>query len=172
MITDKFSIGIYQIGASFLIAIIALYVSFSFLYKTIFKRHGITIDNTAYSALAASILFSIGFLISGASQSIITTVKILRSTESGMKLWTDMLSYTALFMVIALIVALAVNVLSYFMFTRLTKSVDEFDEIKRNNLAVGIITSAIVISITLIVKDSMVYMIESLVPYPEIPAMY
>jgi uncharacterized membrane protein YjfL (UPF0719 family) len=173
MINENFLIGIYQIIASLLIGIVAMYISYSLLYRFIFKKHNIKIDNIAYGILCSSILFSVAFLISGTTQSIITTMKILRSNgEVGLTLWKDILSYSAFFMFIGLVTSLLVNLISVFIFTRLTKSVDEMEEIKRNNLAIALVTGTIIIGLTLVVKDSMVYLVESLIPYPKIPNLY
>ena len=50
----------------------------------------------------------------------------------------------------------------------MTKDINEFEEIKNNNIAVSIITSVIIISISLLAKDSLYLLLESFVPYPEI----
>ena len=50
----------------------------------------------------------------------------------------------------------------------MTKDVNEFHEIKENNIAVGLITAVIVISISILVKDSLYLLLESFVPYPEV----
>ena len=55
-----------------------------------------------------------------------------------------------------------INFLSIFLFTAMTKDVNEFHEIKENNIAVGLITAVIVISISILVKDSLYLLLESL----------
>jgi uncharacterized membrane protein YjfL (UPF0719 family) len=172
MIDEKILLGIYQVFASLLIAILAMYISFSFLYKRIFKKYNLLIDNTAYAILTASVLFSVAYLISGTTQCITTTIKILKTSEKGTDLWLDALSYTALFMFIGLFTAMIINFSSAFIFSRLTKSVDEIEEIKKNNYAVSLITGSIIIGISMIVRDSMIYTIESIIPYPNIPGVY
>lgn len=172
MIDEKIWIGIYQVGASLFIAIIVLYISFSLLYRFVHRKYKLETTNISYALLAAAILFSTGYLVSGASTSVITTLKILRSTNTGFALWKQMLSYTTLFMFTGLVISLIISFLSYSLFTRLTKNINELEEIRSNNIAVGMITGAIIVCITLIVKESVVYLIESFVPYPEIPAVY
>lgn len=46
---------------------------------------------------------------------------------------------------------------------------DEFDEIKNNNIGVSIILSISIISISLLVKDSLYLLLESFVSYPSMP---
>tara|TARA_B110000259_G_scaffold74077_1_gene87140 strand:- start:641 stop:805 length:165 start_codon:yes stop_codon:yes gene_type:complete len=52
----------------------------------------------------------------------------------------------------------------------MTKDVKEFEEIKNNNIAVSLITAAIVIAISLMVKPSLFLILESFVPYPDMPS--
>jgi uncharacterized membrane protein YjfL (UPF0719 family) len=51
----------------------------------------------------------------------------------------------------------------------MTKDLNEFEEIKNNNIAVSLITAAIVITISLMVKSSLFLMLEAFVPYPDMP---
>ena len=53
----------------------------------------------------------------------------------------------------------------------MTKDVKEFEEIKNNNLAISLITAAIVISISIMVKPSLYLILESFVPYPDMPTI-
>jgi hypothetical protein len=50
----------------------------------------------------------------------------------------------------------------------LTKHVDEVGELKNNNLAVAILLTTIIISITIISRDSLVFLIELFLPQPTV----
>ena len=54
----------------------------------------------------------------------------------------------------------------------MTKNINEFQEIKKNNLAVAILTATIIISISLLVKESLYLLLETFVPYPEVPNIF
>jgi len=54
------------------------------------------------------------------------------------------------------------------IFIRLTRSIDEFAEIKKNNHAVGIFLSAFIISIALIIKPGVGKLLKGIVPFPEV----
>ena len=51
----------------------------------------------------------------------------------------------------------------------MTKTINEFDEIKKDNIAMAIICGVIIVSISLILKDSLYFLLDTFVPYPEIP---
>ena len=81
----------------------------------------------------------------------------------------DGLKYTGLFLFIVIIAIGLINFISVKLFVLMTKNVDEFKEISKNNLAVSIITATILISISILIKDSLYLLLESFVPYPETP---
>jgi len=54
----------------------------------------------------------------------------------------------------------------------MTKNVNEFKEISKNNIAVSILTATIIISISLLVKESLYLLLESFVPYPDVPRFF
>jgi len=58
--------------------------------------------------------------------------------------------------------------LSVKLYTYMTREIDEFKEIKANNIAVAIIMATIIISVSVLIKESLYLMLETFVPYPEI----
>jgi uncharacterized membrane protein YjfL (UPF0719 family) len=58
------------------------------------------------------------------------------------------------------------------LFTYMTTNIDEFKEIRKNNIAVAVLTATIVISISMLIKESLYLLLESFVPYPEIPNIF
>jgi len=54
----------------------------------------------------------------------------------------------------------------------MTKNIDEFKELKNNNISIAIIMSIIVISICIMVKPSLYSILESFVPYPDMPRIF
>ena len=71
-----------------------------------------------------------------------------------------------------LITIAIVIVISIRLFTYMTKNINEFEELKKNNIAVAILTAVIVISISLLVKESLYLLLETFVPYPEVPRIF
>ena len=51
----------------------------------------------------------------------------------------------------------------------MTKNIKEFQEIQKNNVAVAIFTGVIVISISIMLKDSLYFLLDTFVPYPDVP---
>tara|TARA_Y100001954_G_scaffold203703_1_gene224555 strand:- start:1783 stop:1947 length:165 start_codon:yes stop_codon:yes gene_type:complete len=53
----------------------------------------------------------------------------------------------------------------------MTKTLNEFEEIKKDNIAVAIISGVIIISVSVMLKDSLYFLLDTFVPYPEIPRL-
>jgi len=164
-----FYYAIIELSVSILLGVLILYFAYRILDKYLRKKYDIDL-NTSYSIFCSSILFSVAYLISGIKTPILNSIRLLQDkVDYDGSLLLDGFKYTALFLVIILIVITFVNVLSIFLFTIMTRDLDEFDEIKKNNIAVSIILAIIIISISLLVKDSLYLLLESFVPYPSIP---
>ena len=165
-----FKYGLLELGTSILIGLLVLYISYRVIDKLIRQKHGIKNTNTAYAIFCSGVLFSVAYLISGIKAPILNSVRMIQDQANydGIIL-LDGFKYTGLFLAIILIVITIVNFLSIFLFTLMTKDIKEFEEIKNNNIAVSIITAVVIISISLLAKDSLYLILESFVPYPEMP---
>ena len=84
----------------------------------------------------------------------------------------DGFKYTSLFLFIILIAIGLVIYLSINLYTKMTKDVNEFNEIKANNVAVSLIMATIIISISILIKESLYLMLETFVPYPDLPKIF
>tara|TARA_B100002052_G_scaffold299118_1_gene335430 strand:- start:6262 stop:6789 length:528 start_codon:yes stop_codon:yes gene_type:complete len=169
---ELFFNSITQLIISIVIGTIVLYSSYKIIDKYIRSKHGIELNNSAYGILCASILFSVGYLISGVKDPIINSVELIqRNPDFSGSVFFEGLKYSGLFLAISVFVIWLINLLSIYLFTIMTKDVKEFEEIKNNNLAISLITAVIVISISLMVKPSLYLILESFVPYPDMPTI-
>ena len=84
----------------------------------------------------------------------------------------DGFKYSGLLLSVIIITITLVIFISIKLFTYMTKNINEFQEIKKNNLAVAILTATIIISISLLVKESLYLLLETFVPYPEVPNIF
>jgi uncharacterized membrane protein YjfL (UPF0719 family) len=153
--TKLFFLALLELSLSLVIGVFILYVSYLVISRFIQSRFHIEQNNVAYAVLTAAILFSVGLIISGTIQPILSAVRVLNDTQSPT-------------LTIALEVALVTNLSGLYLFMSLTK-VDEFEEIRKNNLAVGIISGTIVVIVAIFVRDSVGLLLESIIPYPKLP---
>jgi uncharacterized membrane protein YjfL (UPF0719 family) len=70
---------------------------------------------------------------------------------------------------IAGIISFIVIFLSAFIYNKLTKSIDEYAEIKNNNIAIALVLAAVLISISFLVQGGVSAIISGIQPWPQIP---
>ena len=74
----------------------------------------------------------------------------------------------AVYIAIAYTATILIGLISTFLYSKLTP-ISEFEEIRNNNVGVSLIISSILITLTLLTKNGVILLIESIVPYPELP---
>lgn len=126
-------------------------------------------SNTAYSIFIASVLFSMGLMVSGTIEPIVSSFRLLsNSTESRYELIISFLVRGGMYILIAYSAGLLISLAGIVIYSALTP-IDEFLEMKNNNIGVAIIVSAIIVTLILLTKDGVALVIESLIPYPDLP---
>ena len=173
MNTELFYYSLVEIGISIVIGVSLLYFTYRVINKLVMKKFDISSDNVSFSIFTSSILFSVAYLISGIKSPILNSLKMLSNNpEYEGSLILDGFKYSGLFLSLIIITITLVIFISIKLFTYMTKNINEFQEIKKNNLAVAILTATIIISISLLVKESLYLLLETFVPYPDVPKIF
>jgi uncharacterized membrane protein YjfL (UPF0719 family) len=167
MNTQLFTLALLEIVLSIVITVVIIFISYKILKKLFFEKEDLGGDNLALSIFTSGIVLSIGLILSEILPSITNVIRIASTQNQTIDAIT-IAKYSALYLFIGFIAAIVINGSVFLLFSMLTKGVNEFREIKQNNIAVAILVVAILISITLIAKDSIALLISSLIPYPEV----
>lgn len=162
--------GISELIISILIGVTLLYITYKIMDRFIRDKYKMGIDNTSYAIFSGSVLFSVGYMITGVKAPILNSLQLLES-QSGYdgSPFFDLIKYSALFIGIIVILTALINLIAIFLFMIMTAKVDELSEMRRKNVSVSIITAVIIISVSLMVKDSVYLILDAFVPYPDIP---
>ena len=167
---ELFFYSIAEIGISIFVGVLILFFSYKIIDNFFKKKYNIEISNISFAVFTSSVLFSVAYLISGLKAPILNSLRMISENPNYQgTLVLDGLKYTGLFLFIVIIAIGLINFISVKLFVLMTKNVDELKEISKNNLAVSIITATILISISILIKDSLYLLLESFVPYPETP---
>lgn len=165
------NLALLEIGISIISGVLILFLTYVIVNRLIKRKYEIKDDNVAYAIFTASILFSVGYTVSSVIEPLTSTLRLfIAHTESVGSIIGNVLKYFAVFFLISTIIALVINVIGISLFTVMTTKIEEFDEIKKNNIAVALITGAIIVVLTLFTKDGILFLLDSIVPYPELPA--
>ena len=108
-------------------------------------------------------------LISDIKSPILNSLKIVSSQANyqGLIIF-DGFKYTFLFLFIIIIAISIIIFISVKLFTLMTKDIDEFAEIKKDNRSIALLLAVIIFSVSIMVKESLYFLIETFVPYPEV----
>jgi len=173
MNTEIFYYSIIEIVISLFFGVTLLYFTYRIINKLVKKKFDINLDNISFSIFTSSILFSVAYLISGIKSPILNSLKMLgNNPDYEGSLFLDSFKYSGLFLSIIIISITIIIFIAIKLFTYMTTDINEFEEIKKNNIAVAILTATIIISISLLVKESLYLLLESFVPYPDIPNIF
>lgn len=163
-------LGIVEIISSLSCGIAILFLTYKIMSVYGKKRLKMDQNNLAYNLLIAGVLFSVGYMVSGVIDPILDSYRFLSSTDiSKSQLIFSFLSYGGLYIAISYFCALVIVFLGLYIYSSLT-SISELKELKENNIGVAIVLIAIILTMSLMTSNGVILLIESFIPYPELPA--
>lgn len=169
MNSNVFFLGIIEILSAVSMGLVILSTTYKILKWYGKKKFNIGHNNLAYSIFIASVLFGMGLMVSGTIEPIVSSFRLLsNSEESTFGLLISFLFRGGLYILIAYSAGLIISLTGIMIYSKLTP-IDEFVEMKNNNIGVALISSAIIITLILLTKDGVALVIESLIPYPQLP---
>jgi uncharacterized membrane protein YjfL (UPF0719 family) len=159
MAIESIIIGITQLIIAIVLAVISLYIGFAMLGRMTSKideEKELAKGNTAVGILVASIFVSIAIVIQSGIAGISTG---LRNAIDG-DIYSLMVSVIQL--ILGMILAIAGIYLSLNVFDKLTKEIDEFEEIRKGNVAVAVEMAGVIIAVALIIQSGVLGITSSL----------
>ncbi len=143
-------VGIVQLVIAIILAVVALYIGFSVLgriTKGIDEEKEIAKGNVAMGILVASVFIAIAIVV----QSGVAGVSVgISKALAG-----DWLALIASFiqLVLGIILAIAAIYLALNILDKLTKGIDEFEELKKGNVAVALEMAGVIITVAIIIQS-------------------
>lgn len=161
-------IGLIEIFSALTIGIFILALTYKLVQWVGRRYYNIEDYNLAYSIFTAAIILSVGIMVEGIIDPLISAFRLMGNGESSLLFSLKYFGIGALYIAIAYTAAVLIGLISTFLYSKITP-IDEFEEIRNDNLGVAIIVSSIIITLTIFSKDGVKLLIEALVPYPELP---
>ena len=150
-------IGIIQLVIAIILAVVALYIGFSVMGKItkgMDEEKEIAKGNAAVGILVASVFIAIAIVVqsgvAGVSSGISRTLSSM-GTSTGLDVFPLIASIIQLILGIVLAIGaiyLALNILD-----KLTKGIDEFEELKKGNVAVALEMAGVIIAVAIIIQS-------------------
>jgi uncharacterized membrane protein YjfL (UPF0719 family) len=153
-------VGLIQLIIAILLAVVALYIGysvFSKITKGIDEIQELKKGNVAVGIIIAAIFFAIAIVI----QSGVAGIAIgITNALSG-----DWYSLLAAFiqLILGILLAVATIYLALNILDRLTKGIDEFEELKKGNVAVALMMAGVIVATAVIIQSGVVGITSALV---------
>ena len=161
-------IGLIEIFSAITIGIFILALTYKIVQWVGEKYYGIHDFNLAYSIFTAAIILSVGIMVEGIIDPLISSFRLMDSVENSLVFSLKYFGIGAMYIAIAYTAAVLIGLISTFLYSKITP-INEFEEIRNNNVGVALIVSSIIVTLTIFSKDGVKLLIEALVPYPELP---
>lgn len=153
-------VGLIQLLIAIILAVVALYIGysvFSRITKGIEEEKELLKGNAAVGILIASVFFAIAIVVqSGIAGISIGITKVLSGD------WFSLLA-AVIQLVLGIILAIVAIYLALSVLDRLTKGVNEFEEIKKGNVAVALMMAGVIVATALIIQSGVVGITSALI---------
>jgi uncharacterized membrane protein YjfL (UPF0719 family) len=153
-------VGLIQLIIAIILAVVALYIgysTFSKITKGMDETQELVKGNVAVGIIIASILFAIAIVVQSGIAGI--SIGIINALEGDW--WSLIAAFIQL--ILGIILAIVVIYLALNIMDRLTKGLDEFEELKKGNVAVALLMAGVIIATAVIIQSGVIGITSALI---------
>lgn len=150
--------GIVQLIIALILAVVALYIALSVLGRItrgIEEEKEIAKGNAAVGILVASVFIAIAYVV----QSGVLGISVAISSLDPYKITVGFLQ-----LILGIILAIVAIYIALSVLDRITKGIDEFEELRKGNVAVALEMAAVIIATAIIVQSGVIGITSALFP--------
>ena len=149
-------IGLVQLIIAIIFSVIALYIGFSMMgkiTKNMDEEKELAKGNVAVGIIVASVFVAIALVVQSGVSGL--SVGIGKAASVGFFSVDGILAIGAAFiqLILGIVLAIAAIYLALNILDKLTKGVDEFEEIKKGNVAVALMMGGVIIAVAVIIQS-------------------
>jgi uncharacterized membrane protein YjfL (UPF0719 family) len=159
VLLENVIVGIFQLVVAIVFAVVALYAGFlvlGWITKDIDEEKELAKGNAAVGILVASVFIAIALVVqsgvSGLSVGINKAHSIGFLTGDG--IFTVVIAIVQL--LLGIVLAVGAIYLALYILDRLTKGVEEFEELKKGNVAVALEMAGVIIAVAVIIQTGVI----------------
>lgn len=125
--------------------------------------------NVAIGVLKGGSLVALGILLQHAVISTFNAMDLMyRDAEINALAIRRIATYAVIHVAMSVVVSACVLALGTFLFTRLTRNVDEMREIRQGNIAPALVLAAVMVVLAIMTAPGLEMALEGLIPLPEL----
>ncbi|MFA6362118.1 DUF350 domain-containing protein [Methanoregula sp.] len=159
MILVNAAVGIIQLIIAVILAVVALYIGFSVfgkITKDVDEQKELAKGNVAFGIVIAAIFVAIAVVVQSGVAGI--SVGISKASAFGFTSVDGLIAISVAIIQLILGVLLAIGAiyLALNILDKLTKGIEEFEELKKGNVAVALEMAGVIIAVALIIQSGIV----------------
>ena len=159
-------IGLVQLIIAIIFSVVALYIGFSMMSKitkNIDEEKELAKGNVAVGIIVAAVFVAIALVVQSGVSGL--SVGIGKAASVGFFSVDGLLAIGAAFvqLILGIVLAIAAIYLALNILDKLTKGVDEFEEIKKGNVAVALMMGGVIIAVAVIIQSGVLGITAALV---------
>ena len=143
-------IGIIQLVIAIILAVVALYIGFSVLGKItkgMDEEKELAKGNTAVGILVASVFIAIAIVVQSGVAGVSTGISKALDGD------TFAVVASVFQLILGIVLAIAAIYIALNILDKLTKGIDEFEELKKGNVAVALEMAGVIITVAIIIQS-------------------
>ncbi len=151
-------VGIIQLVIAIILAVVALYIGFSVfgrITKGIDEQKELAKGNTAIGIIVASVFLAIGIVVQSGIAGLSSGIKAAQASAGGILSAGGLLAIGLgiLQLILGIVLAIAAIYLALNILDKLTKGIEEFEELKKGNVAVALEMAGVIITTAVIIQS-------------------
>jgi len=175
MSVQQIIFGLLEFFVTVLISFILIFGSyrlFLILTPRFDEERQLRKKNTSVGIILGSVLLGEAIVVKQAVYPVMAVIQIfVLGQERGIDSFLKMIGLSVGYVVLAGILALVCILFSFWLFNRLTPKIDQYEEIKDNNLAVALFMAFFIIAVCLLISQGVSGLTKALIPFPEVGAI-
>lgn len=172
MYLQQILLGLIELFVSIFISFVLIAGSYRFfIYITprFDEERQLKKKNTAVGIVLGGILIGEVLVVKQALYPVMSVIQLfILGEEKNFADYMEMLGLSVGYVLIAGIIALGCILFSFWAFNKLTPRIDQYQEIRNNNVAVAVFMALFIVGICILISDGVSGLTKALIPFPEI----
>jgi putative membrane protein len=125
--------------------------------------------NASVGLVLGSILLGQAIVVRQAIYPVMAVIQLyITGTGKNFAKFAEFLALGAGYIVLAGVLAILCILLSFWLFDKLTPGIDQYQEVRDNNLAIAVFMALFIIGISLLISSGVSALVRALIPFPNV----
>jgi len=172
MYLQQILLGLIELLISIFISFVLIagsYRFFIFITPRFDEERQLKKKNTAVGVVLGGILIGEVLVVKQAIYPVMSVIQLfILGEEKNFANYVEMLGLSVGYVLLAGIIALGCILFSFWAFNKITPRIDQYQEIRNNNVAVAVFMALFIVGICILISDGVSGLTKALIPFPEI----